>query len=70
MKILIRVTRSTEYASIVEMTQEKYDELQTAIAGGGAARRDAEKRLNRMIDVKDWQDDSLDSVDEFEPFIE
>jgi len=71
MKVLIRVTRRTEYASIVEMPEEKFRELQDAIENGPhMSRVIAEKEANRLIDTKDWQDDSLDSVDEFEEFKE
>lgn len=73
MRVLIRVTRHTEYASIVEMPQEKYEEYQRRLAARGSARRvrdvlEAEQELNKLIDVKDWQDDSFEHLDEFEPF--
>ena len=70
MKALIRVTRRTEYASIVEMPQEKYDQLRAALDGDRAEQKAAEKTLNGMIDTRDWQDDDLLDVEEFEPFIE
>lgn len=71
MKALIRVTRRTEYASIVKMSQQEYDTLAANLRGRDREkRREAEKELNRMIDVNDWQDDDLHSIDEFEPFVE
>ena len=71
MKAIIRVTRKTEYASIVEMPQEKYDALQAAFKSDyRVERKNAEKTLNGMIDTKDWQDDDLLDIEEFEPFKE
>ena len=71
MKALIRITRRTEYATIVEMPQEKYDKLKAALDDDDrVVVKDAEKTLNRLIDVKDWQDDELLNIEEFEPFIE
>ena len=70
MKALIRVTRRTEYASIVEMSQEEFHKLTAMLDGDRTQRREAEKTLNRAIDVRDWQDDNLESIDEFEPFVE
>jgi hypothetical protein len=71
MKALIRVTRRTEYATIVEMPQEKYDNIKAALDDDDrVVVKDAEKTLNRLIDVKDWQDDELLNIEEFEPFIE
>ena len=69
MKAIIRVTRKTEYASIVEMPQKKYDQLQAALESyDRVERKNAEKTLNGMIDTKDWQDDDLLRIEEFEPF--
>jgi hypothetical protein len=66
MKALIRVIRKTEYASIVEMTPQKYERLQHNFGSRFRGIRDgAEKELNKLIDVKDWQSDDLDSVEEF-----
>jgi len=71
MKALIRVMRRTEYASIVDMPQEKYDRLQAALQSDDRVeRKNAEKTLNGMIDTRDWQDDDLLYVEEFEPFIQ
>lgn len=71
MKAIIRVTRKTEYASIVDMPQKKYDELQAALESGNRLERKmAETKLNSMIDTRDWQDDELLDVEEFEPFKE
>jgi hypothetical protein len=66
MKALIRVTRRTEYASIVEMPQEKYDKLRAALESEDrVVVKNAEKNLNRLIDVEDWQDDELMDIEEF-----
>lgn len=67
MKVLIRVIRETEYASIVEMDKAAYDQLQKDLEGSPKERMLAEKDLNGRIDVKDWQDDCLRSVEEFAP---
>lgn len=69
MKAISRVTRKTEYASIVEMPQEKYYQLQAALESGDRVeRKNAEKTLNGMIGTKDWQDDDLLDIEEFKPF--
>ena len=71
MKAIIRATRKTEYASIVEIPQEKYDRLKAALESyDRRERKNAEKTLNGMIDTKDWQDDYLLDIEEFEPFKE
>lgn len=68
MKALIAVKRTTEYATVVEMSQETYDSIQAALDGTRTESNAAERELNRLIDVKDWQDDSFDSLESFEPF--
>ena len=70
MKALIRVTRRTEYASIVDMSEDEFAKLNAMLEGTREQRREAEKTLNRAIDVRDWQDDDLESIDEFERFVE
>lgn len=67
MKVLINVKRTTEYASIVEMSQEEYDKLQADLEAGGQREKEAEKILNRKIDTNDWQDDEFESLEEFKP---
>lgn len=70
MQAIITVKRITEYCSIVEMTQEKYDALQKAIEDGTLAEAcAAEQELNKLIDTKDWQGDDFDSLESFEPYI-
>lgn len=70
MKAIITVTRKTTYTSIVEMPQEKYDQLRAALDGDRAQCKAAEKLLNAKIDVRDWQDDELLDVEEFAQFVE
>lgn len=65
MKAVITVKRTTEYASIVEMSQEKFDSLQARLEYPGA-RKEAEKELNKLIDTNDWQGDDFDSLESFE----
>ncbi len=66
MKVLIRVKRTTEYASIVEMPEEKFKRISKAIEHGGERGQVAELEANKLIDVRDWQDDELHSLEEFE----
>lgn len=67
MKVKISVVRRTEYCSIVEMTPERFRELDAALDSDNRKDRIlARKAVNELIDVKDWQDDELDSIDEFE----
>ncbi len=66
MKVLIHVTRRTEYASIVEMTPETFEKFDIELNACGKRAAAAEAELNNMIDVDDWQDDSLVSLDAFE----
>jgi hypothetical protein len=68
MKVKITVIRRTEYTSIVDMTEEKFTDLHERINSRGDTRRNAEQEANRLIDVSDWQDDTLHSLDEFEAF--
>jgi hypothetical protein len=67
MKALIRVKRLTEYASIVEMTRADYLSIKHDLhSANPSAMRAAEKRANNLIDTNDWQDDELQSIEEFE----
>lgn len=71
MQVTLSLTRKTQYSKIVEMEESKFKKLESALDGvDRGARREAEKELNRMVTEKDWQDDDLDSVDEFEEFKE
>ncbi len=70
MKVLIRVKRTTEYASIVEMPEEKFKRISKAIEHGGERGQAAELEANKLIDVRDWQDDELASMEEFVPYLE
>lgn len=65
MKALIRVTRKTEYASIVEMDREEFDRLTAALNGSRDQKSKSEHELNRMIDIHDWEDDELIDLEEF-----
>lgn len=66
MKAIIRVTRRTEYATIVEMTRKEFDAYCERLEGSYKDSKKAGEELNRKIDVKDWQDDEFDNIDEFE----
>ena len=65
MKVLIRVTRRTQYASIVEMKEEMYKRICDTLDADSGDSEEAEE-LNAMINTADWQDDELISLDEFE----
>jgi hypothetical protein len=68
MKVEISVIRKTEYTSIVEMDKPTYDRIKAGLDSNiRTTRREAEKDANARIDVKDWQDDDLDSVELFQP---
>lgn len=69
MKVIIRVVRKTEYASIVEMDKLTFDRLKLELDGNLQSVKKAYKDLNRRIDTKDWQDDDFDSLEEFEPLM-
>lgn len=71
MKVIISVTRKTEYSSIVEMSEEKYERLKKGWDGPTQKERDAaDQEINKLIEANDWQDDELMDVDKFEPFKE
>jgi hypothetical protein len=69
MKVVISVTRRTEYSSIVEMSKSEFKRLSNDLEyGDRAARQAAEETLNRLINTEDWVDDSLAHIDDFLPF--
>lgn len=70
MKVLIRITRTTEYATTVEMSKEEFDAYNERLLGNIETRRKAERELNKKIDVRDWQDDDFHRLEEFEPITE
>lgn len=67
---MISVTRKTKYTSIVEMPEEKFKQIKNDLESKNwPTRRAGEKEADKLVNVNDWQDDDLDSVDEFEPFV-
>lgn len=60
MQVLITATRKTEYATIVEMTEDEFRRYSDKLE---VRNREAMKELNRKIDTRDWQDDSLIAVE-------
>lgn len=65
MKALIRVKRITEYATVVDITEARFKELNEGLESHDRIiRKKAEKDANRMIDTRDWQDDELYLVEE------
>lgn len=74
MKVIISVIRKTEYTSIVEMDEAKFNRIRDGLNASRrtdrATVRLAEKEANSLIDTKDWQDDDLDSVEQFEEYKE
>lgn len=66
MKAIIRVTRSVVYHSIVEMSEEDFAKYEAMLDSDDRNQfQQAEKELNEMVDVNDWQGDDLDSLDDF-----
>lgn len=71
MKVIITVIRKTRYTSIVEMPEATFARIENDLEYGSRVERNkAQKDCNNAIDNKDWQDDDLESVEDFEPFIE
>ena len=69
MKVEISVIRKTTYTSLVEMEPATFYRIKNGLDSSSRdERRAAEKDANRRIDTKDWQDDDLDSVEEFKPY--
>ncbi len=65
MKVLVSLTRRTQYRAIVEMTQVEYERLSVELDNNQWSARD---EINDLIDPRtDWQDDSLSCIDQFEP---
>lgn len=68
MKVIVKVERITEYATIVEMTEDRMNDLNNRLQSPNrGVRRDAEKEVNKLIDTKDWQDDDFHSAELIEP---
>jgi hypothetical protein len=71
MKALIRVTRRTEYATMVDVTPEKYYELKAGLNNDDRrVVKTTEETLNQMINVKDLMHDKLERVDDFMLFLD
>lgn len=66
MKVIITVKRLVEYSTIVEMDEKIFQNHERELAGGRVESQKSEKELNRLIDVKDWQDDDFHSLESFE----
>lgn len=68
MQVTISLTRRTEYSAIVEMSDERYERLKEGLESDNPTeRKNAQLAIDRFIDQSDWQDDTLLSIDEFEP---
>jgi len=71
MKVLISVIRRTEYTSIVEMSEEDFKKYNNMLdCGSHSESAQASRKLNSLIDTRDWQDDSFDSLEDFREFKE
>jgi hypothetical protein len=69
MKVVITVIRRTEYASIVEMTDEKFKMLSDNLKNISFEERDkAADEVNMLIKPDDWLSDSLCQVAEFKKY--
>lgn len=64
MKVIITVKRITEYSSIVEMDERTFQRLNNAETCEQAM--EFEHELNRLIDIKDCQDNEFYQLVEFE----
>lgn len=52
------------------MPEEKFKQIKNDLESKNwPTRRAGEKEADKLVNVNDWQDDDLDSVDEFEPFV-
>jgi hypothetical protein len=65
MKAIITIERRTIYSSIVEMSEEDFQKYNEQLDGTYAENKAAGRELNKLIDVKDWQHDEFESVEEF-----
>lgn len=67
MKVRIEVKRSTTYCSYVEMAEEEFKKIEDGLHSPEFGERvEARRKCNKLIDTRDWQDDELESVEEFE----
>jgi hypothetical protein len=67
MKVIITVIREVTYSSIVQMTNAKFKHLDAMLDSGDRIERNrAEIELNKLIDIRDWQNDEFKSIEEFE----
>lgn len=68
MKVRLTLRLKATYSADVEMTQTDYDRINATL--NSRDWREGEKaaeELRGMIRPSDWQDDSVDDVEEFEP---
>lgn len=65
MKVIIKLTRKTEYIATVEMDEATFNRLNLDLDGGRVETNRAEKEINRLIKADDWADDSFNNLDEF-----
>ena len=71
MLVKINLRRATDYAKIVDIPEEKFNELVAALDHGDRKEaRQAEEEINNMVGPDDWQDDNLDCIWDFEEYKE
>ncbi len=70
-KVKESVTRSTEYVTITDLSVEAFKRLDAALSSDDyKIRRRAEEEANNLVNVDDWQDDNLESINEFGKWVE
>jgi hypothetical protein len=69
MKVIISVIRETEYTSIVEMEEDTFFAFKDALESSGKIERTkAETQINRLIDPRDWMDDTFKNLEDFREY--
>ncbi len=65
MNVLIRCTKTVEFARNVEMTKQEFDKYNKALESNDYSEtKAAEKKLGKLIDEEDdWQDSEIERVE-------
>jgi len=65
-KVNIEITETTRYASVIEISEEEYKQLESDLEAGGYRNRQATIKVGGYIDARnDWVDATTESVEEF-----
>lgn len=69
MQVIINVTRTVEYCSIVEMPESEFNRLREELDSDDRKRiKAAETEINEKVDVHDWVEDDFEYLNEFEEY--